>query len=344
MPALEKEGFIKFNRDLYQNRIEPLIDPTLASFKKILKSHTLFNCFFLLLIAGELLYFFVHVTLFVQTFVIAIHLALIFATMFCYFTLQMYAHDRKTEQLMNLVSAFVTACRQAAPTLEEMPERTLLVAEACCKLAITLHGQESHVYACPSWCIFLSSSLEKLNIWWFWRDVHCIQELLLQHCVDEHIRLVRAEPTDVEAHAGLASAYVMLSGLYVDPKTVEGWDDDRWIPRGKYNESFQQKFRATAERAIEEFKILSDYAPHDPWVHAQLAYSYRDLQMPHEEIKEYETILHLCPEDKETLFKLGKLYFSQGQNAKGLQIYEALRKSNSKRAEALIRFYGAYTA
>ena len=103
---------------------------------------------------------------------------------------------------------------------------------------------------------------------------------------------------------------------------------------------FKQKFRSIAERAIEEFKILSDYAPEDPWVHAQLAYSYRDLQMPKEEIREYETILQLCPEDKETLFKLGKLYFEQGQNAKGLQVYETLKRSNYKNAENLIHFYG----
>lgn len=65
--------------------------------------------------------------------------------------------------------------------------------------------------------------------------------------------------------------------------------------------------------------------------------------MPKEEIKEYETILHLCPDDKETLFKLGKLYFQQGLNAKGLQIYEALKKSHYKKAEGLIAFYGAYS-
>jgi tetratricopeptide (TPR) repeat protein len=132
-----------------------------------------------------------------------------------------------------------------------------------------------------------------------------------------------------------------LSGLYVDPRTVEGLDDDRWIPSTKYNESFKQKFRSIAEKAIEEFKILSDYAPHDPWVHAQLAYSYRDLQMHKEEIREYETILQLCPDDREALFKLGKLYFEQGQNAKGLQVYETLKGSHYKKAESLIHFYGA---
>lgn len=342
IPAVEKEVFIEFNKEFYQDNIGILLNPTIREFGKILKSYAYFNLFFIALIAAEMIYFFVHLTLLVQTFVIAIHLALIFATFFCYFTLYLYAHTRKVEKLMNLKSEFMEACDRHIPqTSEEDLEHHLVVAHACCKLAAELHALEYQIYRSPSWCMFLSSSLEKMNCWCFWRDVHLMKELLLQACVEEHIKIVRLEPTDLEAHARLANAYVMLSGLYVDPKTVEGLGDDRWIPHNKYNESFKKKFRSIAERAIEEFKILSDYAPNDPWVHAQLAYSYRDLQMPKEEIKEYETILRLCPDDKETLFKLGKLYFQQGENAKGLQVYENLKRSHYKKAENLIHFYGA---
>lgn len=342
-PAAEKEVLIEFDKELYKDRIGILINPFMSRFQRILKSYTLFNLFFVLLISAEIIYFFVHLTFLVQTFVMAIHLALIFATVFCYFTLRMYAQTRKAEKLMGLNTDFINACRHALQSDLEEGERHIMIAVACCKLAAELHAKEYRIYNCPGWCVFLGSSFEKMNCWWFWEDVHFMKELLLQKCVNEHIQLVRMQPTDLEAHAGLANAYVMLSGLYVDPKTIDGLDDDRWIPQNKYNESFQQKFRSIAERAIEEFKILSDYAPHDPWVHAQLAYSYRDLQMPKEEIKEYETILHLCPDDKETLFKLGKLYFQQGLNAKGLQIYEAIKKSHYKKAESLISFYGAYT-
>lgn len=341
--AQEKEVLHEFNKELYKDRIAILIDPFISRFQSILKSYTLFNLFFTLLISAEVIYFFVHLTFLVQTFVMAIHLALIFATVFCYFTLRMYAQTRKVEKLMNLKDDFLRACQHATPSQDGEAEKHIMIAVACCKLAAELHAQEYRIYSCPSWIVFLSSSFEKINCWWFWEDVHFVKELLLQTCINEHIKLVRMQPTDLEAHAGLANAYVMLSGLYVDPKTVDGLDDDRWIPHNKYTQSFQQKFRTIAERAIEEFKILSDYAPHDPWVHAQLAYSYRDLQMPKEEIKAYETIFHLCPDDKETLFKLGKLYFQQGLNAKGLQIYEALKKSHYKKAESLISFYGAYS-
>lgn len=344
IPAIEKDIFIEFDKDIYKDHIGILIKPTIARFQSILKSYTIFNLFFFLLIIGEITYFFVHLTFLVQTFVMAVYLALIFATVFCYFTLHMYVHAKKAEQLMSLKSDYVKACQHILPESERESENHLTIANACCKLAAELHSQEYQIYTCPTWLVFLNLSFEKLNCWWFWRDVHFMKELLLNECVNEHIKLVRMEPTDLEAHAGLANAYVMLSGLYVDPRTVEGLDDDRWIPRNKYNETFKQKFRLIAERAIEEFKILSDYAPQDLWVHAQLAYSYRDLQMPKEEIREYETILQLCPDDKETIFKLGKLYFEQGLNAKGLQIYETLKRSHYKKAENLIHFYGASNA
>lgn len=341
-PALENEVFIEFDKEFYTDRIGIFIKPTVVKFQRILKSYTLFNLLFILLITAEIAYFFVHLTLLVQTFVMAIHLALIFATVFCYFTLHMYVHTRKVEKLIRLKSDFAQACRDTVREPEGGPKNHLVVAHACCKLAEELHGQEYQIYRGPAWCVCLSSSLEKLNCWWFWQDVHFMKELLLKACIDEHIQLVRLEPTNLEAHAGLANAYVMLSGLYIDPRTVEGLDDDRWIPPNKYNKNFNHKFRSIAERAIEEFRILSDYAPHDPWVHAQLAYSYHDLQMPKEEIREYETILQLCPDDKETLYKLGKLYFDQGHNAKGLEVYEALKRSHYKKAESLISFYGAY--
>lgn len=342
-PAIEKEYYNEIDKAFFKERLAGFINPTVAQFKKILKTYTLFNLFFTSLIFVEILYFFIHLTLLTQSFVMAIYLALIFATIFCYFTLRMYAHTRKIERLSGLKHQFLNACRRAVALPEEVPDLHQIIAEACCTLASELHGKESKIYPCPKQCSFLNSSFEKINCRLFWYDVHRMKELLLQASVDEHIKIVRLAPVDLEAHAGLANAYVMLSGLYVDPETLEASDDDNRAPRNKYHDDFNLKFRIIAERAIEEFKILSDYAPHDPWVHAQLAYSYHDLQMPQEEIKEYETIIDLCPEDRETLFKLGKLYFEHGQNAKGLQIYETLKHTNYKQAENLIGFYGAYS-
>lgn len=341
--TIQKEIYVEFDQNFYQNKIRNLIIPTIEQFENRLRRYAFFNFGFIFLISVELVYFFVHLTFLLQTFVLAIHLALIFATLFSYFTLRLYFQTHKREKLMRLRTDFLQGCRTELQELEGESEYYCLTAQACCQLASELHGKEYGIYHAPFWLKSIDSLLEKFSCWCHWQDVHTMKEMLLQASVDEYIQFVRLEPTDLEAHAGLANAYVMLSGLYVDPRTIEGLDDDRWIPPNKYNEAFRSKFRSIAERAIEEFKILSDYAPNDPWVHVQLAYSYHDLQMPQEEIREYETILQLCPEDKETLYKLGKLYFGQGHNAKGLQVYETLRRSNYKKAGDLIHFYGAYS-
>ena len=112
------------------------------------------------------------------------------------------------------------------------------------------------------------------------------------------------------------------------------------MPPGRYGEDIQEKFFVTARRATEEFKILNEYAPGNVWVHSQLAYSYHDLQMPMEEIREYEIVLKLKPNEANTMMKLGILYFQQGMNAKGLQVYEQLRKVDLKKSKKLIKFYG----
>lgn len=168
-----------------------------------------------------------------------------------------------------------------------------------------------------------------------------MKELLLSCSIEEHLKAVKCEPTNLDVHASLANAYVMLSALYADPRKFHDYDEEKYIPQERFSDAMEKRFRTIAERAIEEFKILNDYAPDDPWVHVQLAYSYHDLQMPKEEIREYEIVLKLRPDDHETLFKLGMLYFQQGMNAKGLKIYELLKKTSYKKAESLISFYGS---
>jgi tetratricopeptide (TPR) repeat protein len=244
------------------------------------------------------------------------------------------------ERCLVLKEDFIHSCKAALQYRHAVSEHHNSLAAACAQFASSLHGKEYSFYHPPAQLKPLAPLMSKLSCWCHWDDVHSMREMLLVAAIDEHVKLVRCLPTDMTAHTGLANAYVMLSGLYVDPRSMEGFDDERWIPQNKYGESVKAKFRQMSERAIEEFKILNDYAPRDPWVHAQLAYSYRDLQMPKEEIKEYETILQLCPDDKEVLMKLGQLYFQQGHNAQGLQIYERLKRANYKKAESLIHYYG----
>jgi tetratricopeptide (TPR) repeat protein len=226
---------------------------------------------------------------------------------------------------------------------EGVPEYHLTLANALSKFSSYMNEMEYAYYRPPEWLEVFTPAMEKFSCWSFWKDVFSMRECLLTRSIEEHIRLVKCEPTNLEVHAALANAYVLLSNLYSDPARSDYCDEERWYPPERFSEEIEWKFRQTAERAIEEFQILNDYAPDDPWVHAQLAYSYHDLNMPEQEIKEYETILRLRSGDKETLFKLGMLYFQQGHNAKGLKVYEELKRSHYKKAESLIKFYGAYT-
>lgn len=276
----------------------------------------------------------------IRTSVMAIGLAVLFLTGFSYFIVRLYLQTKKPEQLLDLRDEFIQACKDLLFYQEGIPDHHLSLANATSRLAGLLHQHEYTFYSPPASLAPLTPFLEKLGCWCHWEDVLVMRELLLEYAIDELIKVVRIEPTNLDVHAALANAYVMLSSLYVDP-THDTQLFDRWVPASRYSDEIEEQFRLTAQRAIEEFKILSSYAPDDPWVHEQLAYSYRDLQMPQEEIQEYETILRLRPDDIDTLFQLGVRYFQCGETAKGLEVYEALRHHGHEKANDLLQFYGA---
>lgn len=342
-PRVETENYLPPNKSFSSEHIHKLIDPIIPPLERAMKSYVAFNMFFLTLGFIEFFFLIIFFAFLAKSSVLSLSLAFVFLTFFSYFTLRIYFQTKKPEQFKEIKERYIAACKNLINYQEGVAEHHVALANACCKLADSLHHKEYTLYKLPSWLEFLSPNIEKFSCWWHWQDVHRMKEILLMAAVNEHIMLVKCEPTSLEVHASLANAYVMLSGLYADPRKMEGWDEDRWMPEERFSEALEQKFRATAERAIEEFKIMNNFAPNDPWVHVQLAYSYRDLQMPSEEIREYETIMKLNSNDKETLFKLGVLYFQQGLNAQGLRVYEELKRFNPKRAESLINHYGGFT-
>ena len=322
--------------------LNKIFDSIFFEFDTIMKRHAAFDLFFISLCSIEVIVLIIFFATLAQSLVLAFSLSVVFFTCFAYFTLRIYLKTKKPEQFRLIEKRYLIECKNLMDYNEESSDHFNALAGACCKFAHRLHFREYSYYTPPSWLSFLIQPLERFSCWLHWEDIHFMKEQMLQQAVKEHINNVKREPTSLEAHASLANAYVMLSGLYIDPRKLEGYDEDRWIPKDKYNEKFNEKFRFIAERAIEEFKILSEYAPDDPWVHSQLAYSYHDLQMPIQEIKEYEAIQKLLPMDKDNLYKLGLLYFQQGLNAKGLCIYEELKNAHYTKADSLIEYYGSY--
>ena len=330
-----------FDKRLYHQQISSLWTGSQDSFSHLVRSYLFFHIIFLTLLTIELVSFLLFFAIFPANGIFALQLGLFFLTLFSFLALRLYFQAKKPEKIENLVDEYVSRCKKIVGYLENIPEHAIALASALQKFAANLHEKE---YSFFSLSLFpsLTPTLEKFSCFCYWKDLHEFKELLLSKAVEEHLKAVKCEPTNLEVHAALANAYVMLSSLYADPRKYHGHDENKWVSPERSSQKMQNKFRAVAERAIEEFKILHHYAPDDPWVHVQLAYSYHDLQMPEEEIREYETVLKLMPGDKDTLFKLGMLYFQEGKNAQGLRIYDILKRTNYKKAENLIKFYGSY--
>lgn len=322
--------------------LNKIIQPVLPQFDAVVTSYALLNTAFIVAFTLEIVTLLFFFTFLLKSALLAFGLALLFLTVFSYLIFRLYFTAAKPQRFLEIKNQFLDSYKTLSNYQEGTASHHMALANACCRLSDSLTGKEYTFYPLPTWLKSLKPRVELLSWWWHWQDVHKMKELLLNVSIQEHIKLVHLEPTSLEIHAALANAYVLLSTHYTTPiKREEGWKQ-RWLmEKDAYIQSLEKKFCATSEKAIEEFKIISDYAPNDPWVHLQLAYSYRDLNMPKEEIGEYETILRLNPEDKEALFKLGSLYFKMGMNAKGLRIYEELKQSNSKKAESLLKLYGA---
>ena len=177
--------------------------------------------------------------------------------------------------------------------------------------------------------------MEKFSLWCHWNDVHQMKELLSLHAIQEEINLIKAYPTDLEAHAALANAYIMLYKLYLDPQRIYSFIASKYS-----SPEMAQKFQKAASRALEELKIVTHYAQNDLWVRSQMAVVYHDLGLFEKEVGEYETLVKMVPKDKELLFRLGVLYFKEGKNGEALRIYEQLRQAKNPKAEELISHYG----
>ncbi len=319
--TLENESY--YEQD--QRRTESVIGLSLPEFSKTIHNYLFFIVGFSFVLFIEILTFILFFHTFAESMLLGLTLGIIFLTISSFYLLRLYLQTSKSEKLEKIKQNYLKQCQ-----LEfRSPNDHITLAAACNKFVEQLKSLEHTLLTPPSWLQFTVPLIEMLKMSWYWEDFFKLKELLLEAAIEEHIQLVKMEPTSLETHATLANAYVILSTLY----NQEG------IPT-HLEKGMHKKFRWTSKRAIEELKILSNFAPNDPWIHQQLAYSYHDLQMPKEEIEQYEIIHRLLPEDDDCLYKLGLLYFQEGRNAKGLKIYEALKRLHYKKAERLIHQYG----
>lgn len=300
----------------------------LEEFRKIPRSYVRFQLLFLTLGIIESSLFFISIPLLSQTALLAIALATVFLTIFSYFLLLFYQQAKKPELLEQILDRLISSCRShlAAPT--GTSTHHLSVASSLSKLADYLEGYESELIKVPFFGFTkLSRKLSSISST---EDVFRFKQLLLTAAIEEHLAQIRIHPTDAEAHASLAISYVRLAQAYRSATTV--------FP--KQAEELQSRFEMAMQRAQQEFQILKEFAPNDPWIHDQLANGYRELGLIDEELKELDELRKLRPKDANLFFRIGSLYFQRGDFGKGLQTYAILQKLDYAKGQELIRDYG----
>ena len=290
-----------FDDTSLQEHLPKIHGEAIKELRKTLFSFFLFHLSSLSLLALEAVLFFSLLPFFFHSTFLAIFLSVIFLSLFSYFILTLYFQTQKAEKCEEIKQTFLSSCRAET-------QHHLSIGAALSSLVLRLDESPTLGRSLPLFGRFAKG------------DLFRFKQLFLRTSLDELLEQIHQTPTDLEAHVSLANNYLAFARLY-----------------GKGRE---EQFCQASQLALEEFQILNDYAPNDPWVHEQLASGYRNLEMPKEEIAVMETLVKLRPQESGLLYRLGELYFDQGLHAKGLRIYDELKRMNYKKAEELISSYG----
>lgn len=292
--------------------VQGKLDKTRGSFHALLSHYLLFHTLFAVLALVEVGVFTGLMSTMPKSIWVGLTLATMVLTGFTYFVLLFYYQTKKPEQMEDLRESFVRGLRENLPAELDQTESLLSVAQACHRCAQAIEENLAGLDKLP---LSLRTALRRLSHRLQKDDVKQMKELLLKMSIHYHVQLIKHEPTDIEAHSSLAQSYLALAKLSGNKERLIG-------------------------RAIQEYLIIQSFAINDPWVYAQLAGCYQKLGKRDEEAKAYETILQICPHDKEIMFRLGLLYFEMDETAKGLKLYERLRALNFSKSEELINYYG----
>lgn len=312
---------------------------TILSFKQVTKAYALFHILFFSIACLELAALILFFAVLTQSTIFAFTLAGLLFTSFTYFVLLFYFQAKKPQQLLEVRENFIERCKAVLPGSSD--ETHLQLAHLLHQLFLQLDREEYNYYPLSASLKTLHLLAKKFSIFAHWKDVYLFRELLLQAAIDEYIACIQIKPTDVKIHRGLATTFLSLARLNLDPRKTQKDAEHLWVCSQYSGAEMAQKFKKAARRAVEELLILNHYTPKDPWVYTQLANIYADLELTDKQICAYEALLCLAPENHDALFHLGTLYFSQGQSAQGLVLYEKLQQLNPAKAAALLSYYGS---
>ncbi len=337
---LDNDSFLSQGTDLFEQALPQYYKAVLDKFCRLSRSFVHFHLSFFAIFSVTILAIFLSLSTLSHSSLIAVSISSLFLIVFSYLILLFYFQAKKGDQLLALKEEFLSSCLKIISPSRDLSGHHLAIAGALTRLSHYLNGFEWEIYKTAPLFPPSTAFLSRFSAFCYWEDVFQLKQHLLIGAIEEHLKQIRETPTDLEVHASLASTYVTLAKLYRHP--IQSSNHPREARGKKLSLALEEKAHHYARLAIEEFKILSAYASSDPWIHEQMAIGYQHLNIPEEEIKQVEILAKLRPQDKEILFRLGALYFSQGMNARGLQVYEELKKTQLKKAEELIALYTIY--
>lgn len=339
-----KKKVSKKAADHFDLRLSEYLQSFTAELRNIVSKDSKFRVVFFALLGIEIFLFLLFFSFFAQSSILAFSIGGIVLTLFSYFAIRFYLQAHKPEQMMELRSRFLNQCKSIIPFSPGDAEFNLSLAHCMYEATSSIQMMEYGFFSRFKKLESLRPQFQKLSCLLHFKDVLKMREMLLFVAIRENIQLVKSMPTDLEAHASLANSYRLVAQIYLSPDKQSHGQTLPYIPKKYESEEMLTKFQAAAMRAVEEYKILDGFSPKDPWIHEQLASIYRMLEKPEDEIREYELICKLSPNDLKPVFRLGALYFEQGENAKGLHIYEKLKKAKDPSADILIGLYHAVSS
>lgn len=244
-----RDSCVVFNTVTFQERITEISTPFISRFRKINRGYVFFHTFFATLLGLEIIFFGLFFSRFLQSTAMAFWLAGIFLSVFTYLVLLFYHQGRRPEKLLQLRDEYMQTSHSCIPFDPGTLEYHCCITEAIVHLISQLNIpslQNRWILASET----LSYLAEKFRVWTRWRDLLKIKEMLLLASIQEHIRLIKRQPSDLEAHASLASNYVALATLYQDPKKLALNENLYWEPPEYRSEEMRKKFEMALERAL----------------------------------------------------------------------------------------------
>lgn len=316
----------------------------LKHFKKVLFSYVLFHFLFIIAFILETAFLMTLYFLEKTSSLFAIGIFSLILSVFSYLVLIFYFQAKKPEQFKQLKDWFLSVCKKSMPEEMSQSDYHLFLAQSMYTFASLFHAKELPAYLSSFPIVSFQRLMKKCCYLWHWKDFQKIKEILLLDCIYQHLALLKHEPTNLEVHASLGNSYLTLASVYKSMHR-ESLSQQEPLSLDDLKEEFLKNFKGSISKAIEEYKIIRESShpdeshQDDPWVLAQLATCYHELELYDKEIEHFEKILEISESNQEVMTRLAYLYFQEGRNAQGFKLYKIIKEIDPKKAADLFDYY-----